>query len=108
MFTTLRWEEQYELFYEVILATVVKYDWYSSVHQKGGQLNEILCAFQGVAVHDGKILYSDPDYERIYQVDENGQNEKILRSNLLGVSVVKAYSERHTSGEKTCHRQLLR
>ena len=45
------------------------------------------------------IYYSDPDYERIYEVDENGQNQKVLRSNLQGVSVIKAYSERHTSGQ---------
>ena len=57
------------------------------------------CSLQGVAVHKGKIYYSDPDYERIYEVDENGENENVLRSNLQGVSVIKTYSERHSSGK---------
>ena len=32
-------------------------------------------------------------------MDENGENENVLRSNLQGVSVIKTYSERHSSGK---------
>ncbi len=54
---------------------------------------------QGVAVHRGMIYYSDPDYERVYSVDEKGGNQQTLRSNLRGVGALKAYTERHTTGE---------
>ncbi len=51
----------------------------------------------------GKLYYSDPDYERIYEVDTTGENPKVLRNNVRGAGPLKSYYDRHTSGIVTIH-----
>ena len=52
----------------------------------------------GIAVSRDKVYYSDGDFETITEVNQDGQEPRLLKRNLRGVAKLMSFTTRHTNG----------